>query len=500
MIDRYERLPEWVRWLLLLPLSAGLTFVELCLLSLIRQDDFTLINSAAATVTFAWLLHELAPRWKNRFVVASLIFRMIFSVATVSLVFILGATPDRTTWFEIGRELLGWAAGWFVYFSVFREKRAREPRTATSKREAASRQTPPGTEIKGQKDARHRVEQVWRTLLASEGMEGLVVAEDEVDEVVSLMTESRIHPQKFAGNLEIVLTGRSQPTEAYPFAENGGGAALPSTPSMGKFLWTIDPPRGFSRWFLAGFPDVVSWFEDEQLALFNPSVDEEARTEATAKLLGIDVGASQNSDEPDLRNDDGTLRCRYCRSIVANYIRKSGKSLEAAIQEGSGDDIYLGYEFLQMLGEESNFTLVASMTTKYYLELKKRYGRSFSNETALLSMSGILDANYYIFATRQVSVAQVITLARETEGEQDRMYEFLIRFEALYMSVDEPVLSGDEVYEICRGQGEAIRGSIKRTMDSYRGEPKIVDDVRKVMSSPQFSGLRQEVGVATIRS
>ena len=83
MTEKYERLPEWVRWILLIPLSGGLTFIELCLLSLIWQNDFTLINSAAATVTFAWLLHGLAPRWKNRFVVASLIFRMIFSVVTV---------------------------------------------------------------------------------------------------------------------------------------------------------------------------------------------------------------------------------------------------------------------------------------------------------------------------------------------------------------------------------------------------------------------------------
>ena len=127
MIDRYERLPEWVRWLLLIPLSAGLTFIELCLLLLIRQDDFTLINSCSSHESLLLgCSTNCSPRWKNRFVVASLIFRMIFSVATVSLVFILGATPDRTTWFEIGRELLGWAAGWFVYFSVFREKRGGE--------------------------------------------------------------------------------------------------------------------------------------------------------------------------------------------------------------------------------------------------------------------------------------------------------------------------------------------------------------------------------------
>jgi len=499
MIDRYERLPEWVRWLLLIPLSAGLTFIELCLLSLIRQDDFTLINSAAAIVTFAWLLHELAPRWKNRFVVASLIFRMIFSVATVSLVFILGATPDRTTWFEIGRELLGWAAGWFVYFSVFREKKGHEPRVSNSKAEPLGRQTPLGSDIKGGKRTRH-VDQMWHTLLASDDLKWIQVAQDEVDDVVSLMIESRIDVGKFSGNLEVLLTGGHRAMEEMYLATSGGGAPLPSTPSISKFARTIDRPPGLPLWFLAGFPDVFAWFEDEQLALFNPSVDEEARVEATAKLLGLDFDASQNSDAPDFHNDDGTLHSRYCRNIVANYIRKTGEPLEAAVQEGSDDDIYLGSDFLQMVGEESNFTLVASMTTKYYLELKKRYGRLFPNETSLLSMSGILDANYYIFASRQITVAQVIAAAKETEGAQDRMYEFLIRFEALYLSVDETRFSGEEVLETCRSEAEAIRRSIERTTASYRGEPMIVNGVHTMMSSPQFLQLRQEVGVATIRS
>lgn len=134
MIEKYERFPEWVRWVLLLPLSTALTFIALLLLSLVRED-FILINSAAAIVTFAYALHEFAPRWKNRLVLASLILRMTFSIAIVSFLFIMGTTPDRTTWFETGRELLGWAVGWSLYFSVFRKKREHESRTSDSPEE-----------------------------------------------------------------------------------------------------------------------------------------------------------------------------------------------------------------------------------------------------------------------------------------------------------------------------------------------------------------------------
>jgi len=499
MIKKYERLPAWTRWVLLLPMSFAFSVAVTMCLKFVSSLLYGLFLPTAAIVSFVCAIHTLAPRWENRFVVVSLILRMVFAVVIGLSIFITGVMPNRTLGFEMGMELLGWAAGWFLYFSVFREKKGHEPRVSNSEAEPLGRQTPLGSDIRGGKRTRH-VDQMWHTLLASDDLKWIQVAQDEVDDVVSLMIESRIDVGKFSGNLEVLFTGGHRAMEEMYLATSGGGAPLPSTPSISKFARTIDRPPGLPLWFLAGFPDVFAWFEDEQLALFNPSVDEEARVEATAKLLGLDFDASQNSDAPDFHNDDGTLHSRYCRNIVANYIRKTGEPLEAAVQEGSDDDIYLGSDFLQMVGEESNFTLVASMTTKYYLELKKRYGRSFPNETSLLSMSGILDANYYIFASRQITVAQVIAAAKETEGEQDRMYEFLIRFEALYLSVDETRFSGEEVLETCRSEAEAIRRSIERTTASYKGEPMIVNGVHTMMSSPQFLQLRQEVGVATIRS
>ena len=59
MIDRYERLPEWVRWILLVPLSAAYTFIVAMLLSLVSLvlHDASLMRSAVAIVTFAYALH-----------------------------------------------------------------------------------------------------------------------------------------------------------------------------------------------------------------------------------------------------------------------------------------------------------------------------------------------------------------------------------------------------------------------------------------------------------
>jgi hypothetical protein len=134
------------------------------------------------------------------------------------------------------------------------------------------------------------------------------------------------------------------------------------------------------------------------------------------------------------------------------------------------------------------------------LQLKRSYGASFPDETALLSVAGILDANGYIFGFRNITIAQVVAVAKETEGMQDRMQEFLVRFEALLLSMDNPECSVEEVREACRREADAIRSSVQRTTASYAGEPMIVDSVRLVMSSPQFSTLREEVGVSKVGS
>jgi hypothetical protein len=131
MTEKYESLPEWVRWVLLLPLSVGFSLVVGAVLSLLRED-FVVIGSAAAMVSLSYALHGLAPRWKNGLVRASLILRMLLSIGMICLMYAMGGTLSRTAWLEMGRELIGWVAGWSLYFSVFREKREHEARKSNS--------------------------------------------------------------------------------------------------------------------------------------------------------------------------------------------------------------------------------------------------------------------------------------------------------------------------------------------------------------------------------
>ncbi|MDO9559855.1 MAG: hypothetical protein Q7I89_09265 [Syntrophales bacterium] len=338
------------------------------------------------------------------------------------------------------------------------------------------------------------IEQVWHNMLAADELEETLVTSHEVDDVVSLMVEFKIDPQKFGGNLCALMT-RGMPTMADLFGREK--PSLPTTPSVNQYVSIVNRPIRAPLWLLAGFPDVLAWLNDKQEASLNPSVDQEEAANAIAELFGFDVDSSEDMSKSDIKNPDGSLRACYYFNLVRNYIVQTGRSLEVAVEEGSEGNIYLGSDFLQMIGEESNFTLIATMTTKYYIELKARYASSFPDETSLLAMSGILDANFYIFGTGQLQPTQILDLAKATHGEKDRLLEFMIQFEALLLSVDTPELSPDEVLDACRNQAKAIQRSIRSAMETYRGEARIADDARALMTSTQFSHLRNAAGVRT---
>ncbi len=120
MIERYAHLPEWLRWILFLPLSIGFSLLVILLMSLLSHNYFVLIHPTVAMISFMYALYAFAPRWKNGFMVTSIILRMVVSVAMVSFIFLAGETPDSQSRFEMGAELFGWGLSWFLYWKVFR--------------------------------------------------------------------------------------------------------------------------------------------------------------------------------------------------------------------------------------------------------------------------------------------------------------------------------------------------------------------------------------------
>lgn len=315
---------------------------------------------------------------------------------------------------------------------------------------------------------------MWGRLLNAD-LETPLAARDDLDDVVALLVKSRIDPQKFVGNLSALLS--------FSMPDLFGVAASSSTPSIRQYKSVLNRPPTVPLWLIAAFPDVLTWFNEKQRDV-----------ETTARLLGIDFASAQDPEE-HFENADGTLRARYYGNLVSNYAKETGKALEAAVPEGTENDIYLAEGLVQIFGEESNFTLIATKTTKYYLELKRTHGSSFPDETSLLAMAGMLDAKVYILETQQITPTQILKLARETEGMQDRFLHFLVRFEAVLLSVDNPELSRDEVRSACDDQAPAIRRAIQRTMDTYRGEPVIAALTALAMSSPEFATFRRISGI-----
>jgi hypothetical protein len=338
------------------------------------------------------------------------------------------------------------------------------------------------------------IQQVWRNLLTQD-LETPLAARDDLDEVIAVLVKSRIDPQKFGGNLIALLS--SGMGDLF-----GVAMGAPScTPSIRQFTSVLNRPPNVPLWLIAGFPDVLCWFNEKLRDAGN------AHEETTARLFGIDLASPQGTKDrrSDMRpppiprshfeNSDGTLRARFYGNLVSNYAKETGRSLEAAVEEGTESDLYMGEDLLQMAGEESNFTLIASMTTKYYLELKRTHGCCFADETSLLAMAGMLDASRYILDTRQINPSQIVQLARETVAMHDRLLQFLVRFEAVLLSLDNPGHPPHDVRSACDDQATAIRGAIQRTMDSYRGEPMIAMAVKAAMSAPQFATWRRIAGV-----
>jgi hypothetical protein len=247
-------------------------------------------------------------------------------------------------------------------------------------------------------------------------------------------------------------------------------------------------------WLLAGFPEVADWLDDELSRLVSVSTDPATRDRAVAGLFGAEPDADSAFGEDTMGNGLDKLRARHCRSLVNTYVNRTGRALEVAVLKGSANDLYSASQVYSAMGEESNFTLIAGVTTQYYAELKRTYGTALPDETSVLALSGILPAGAYIQAG-EVTTDQIVELAQSSEGARDRLVAFLIPFEALLLTVDRPQLSPEHILEECHNQADAIQSSVARAMRAYTGEAMVAAAVNAVMSWPKWEHIRRAVGL-----
>ena len=339
------------------------------------------------------------------------------------------------------------------------------------------------------------IEKIWKDIIASDESDMPLVCKDEVEEVISIMIEKKIDPLKFGGNLQTIITGgMSSVSEFFDFES---AERFPTTASINHFKYPENRPSIAPLWLMAGFPDVMKWYQDILKSMIDPSALDDGIINRTAILYGITVEEAQNITEGELLNDKGQIRARYYRNIINRYKDETGIDYEVAVGKGSPNDIYLGTDILNALGEESNFTLIANKTIKYYLELKKNYSRCLPDESALLSIAGIIDASYYIFVTKQIKPEEIIAIAQQTKNSSDRILMFIILFESLLFSVESPEISYVEVMKTCDGQSKSIKSVIEKTIASYICDSKIAQDVHLFMNNPQLSRIRKGAGACS---
>ena len=333
-----------------------------------------------------------------------------------------------------------------------------------------------------------RVEDPWIDLLTDDEDFGPLVSPEEVEDVVALIVDRRIDIQRFIANLHALLTqGRSSSLSSAFSDVSDPGPALPTTDSIHHFTAPLDRPFDTPLWVLAAFPDVIEWYDEKLKEMAASSLSEDEMFTRVAALYGVDAEADKDIPE--------NCPIEYRRVLIDSYQSQTGKTLETRVVDGSPTDMYLGLEIMNELGEESNFTLIARITTTYYMAFKTSFHHRFPDETALLSAAGILDALVYVSGTRQLDPNQIVTFARETEGSDERLLDFMIPFEALVMSIETPELTYEEVRSCCEDQSDVIERTVRQTMTSYCDDPSIAIPVHNFMTSPRFSELRNAAGI-----
>lgn len=334
---------------------------------------------------------------------------------------------------------------------------------------------------------------IWRKMLVPDDIDIEIVLSEELDDVISLLVESKIDSKIFGGNLWALLSeGRPSASSLFDPEQR----SLPTSPSVRLFTSILNRSDSVPLWFIAAFPDVLHWFNEKQAKTFRAASHEDAHLTEFAELLGLNINQADDGDSSQFENSKGQLRAQYYRNLVHNYLNMTGSPLETAVTPGSATDMYSAMDMLHSIGEESNYTLIATMTTKYYAELKNQYSASFPDETTLLAMAGILDANMSIFGTQQVTIEQVIDLARKSSGN-NRYFDFVISLATLLLWVDAQDMDPSDITAAGLEQADSIRASIRNTLNTYKSEPMISQTTRILMTAPQFAYVRQAVGVCS---
>ena len=339
---------------------------------------------------------------------------------------------------------------------------------------------------------------VWENILRPLGEEGLsllsIGSVEEANEIIdAFFVPDKIYPLRFSSNLEALIQ-QGRPDYLRVLLEEKKSDE--PTPSLSRFVAVVDRPVGMPLWFIAAYPDVLFWYDNEVAEYMNAhKPDEDSLAAFSTKLFGL-APTELNLEERlrDSMDREGKFRPNILRNLVQSYSDSTGRELETTAKT-LAEDVYGASEFLEALGVENNYVLIAVNTTKYYLELARGYHDRFKSEASLLATSGVLDAQYYIVEL-MVKPSEILEMAEGAAPHaKEALLDFVIRVEIKLFTVENPSIDIADMETACLAQKVAIAGAIERTKNEYVSEPVFASAVSNFMNSPNFRELRRMLGV-----
>ncbi|MDD5689758.1 MAG: zinc ribbon domain-containing protein [Caldisericia bacterium] len=348
---------------------------------------------------------------------------------------------------------------------------------------------------KEEKNAIVMIKEIWNNLFNSCESAGFSIApKEDIEDIISMFIEDRIDPGFFVNNLEALLLNKDMSSFEYIISFN---REKPETSkSLSPFITMGRRLIGAPLWFLAAYPDVMLWLSEQKyqyIKLHNRDYD--GWDKEMLKIFGIDL-ENQKLNKDQIITSYEFLYPKYYNNLKKHYKEVTKKRFEVAVVEKYANNIYLGAEFLNAMGAENNFTLIAENTTKYYLELAKNHKGRVANEVALLATAGMLDAQIYFFIDRTISTEEIIDIAKKAISVGgDSLINFIIELEIKLFKVDNPEIALSVIEDVCFTQKATISKTIQKTKENYNGEQRIVSDVELFMNSIKFKPYREMLGI-----
>lgn len=120
-MDWYYKWPEWLRWILLLPVSITASLLFTLFVSFFR-DDWIIARAPISLISMMYAVYYLAPRAPVALSLVVIVLRVLLTASLLTFVYLNQGTFERQTWIQIVGEIIAYALALALWFGDIRRR------------------------------------------------------------------------------------------------------------------------------------------------------------------------------------------------------------------------------------------------------------------------------------------------------------------------------------------------------------------------------------------